>query len=374
MTDQIVLDDLLPRDSYEMRLLGLEEVTSELAWDHEKANPQTATVFLIPKADARREVLARFRIDQGKLLVRWSHHDPGHARRLQDVIRDCVLDIRGTKDPEMRLVALQAPLVIKGERLDRLLKGDKKIQLSRSMSVLGKRTLYLEPLELVLDGEVYDSESISIPTVEKPEEQAVLDKRAAAKREMEGGTFIGGKGPGKSSDTPRADTPPAGTGRASRPAPGTADDGFNPVDIRQQDFPEIAEDLGLEYFFVEIFPHADHIVVRVDTQPSQRDLMSRLLAVKNKTRTGTGGTAPLLPTIGPAGGVPAAVPVPDRIPATEPELTALLAKLKSDFAEIGSGVVSGVCCRMVEGVRVDVIRFGELTGKGGGSLNDPPPE
>lgn len=386
VSEQSLLDDLKPGDKYELRLLGLAELTPELSWSHDKNDPQNVTIYHAAQAGAkpsgRPDVIVRFRIDQGKLLVRWPHHDPGAQRRLQEVPRDCILDIRGEEDPEARLVALRTPVVIKAERIDRLLKSDKKISLGRALSGTGKKKIFVEPLEMILENQVYDSGPIAVATIENREEQAVAAKRASAKKQMEGGTFIG-KEPAKKDPQNGSNASPSARkkGAIATADPASAEDGATDFEgsdglrhFRQQDFPEIAEDLQLNFFFVEIFPHADHLTLRLDTQPSQRELLDRLLAAKNSGRVTTApGPAVPSPAIGPAG--PAAAPVSGkaeggaaRAPLNEQDLTAKLASLKLKLAEIGSGAISGNFYRIVEGIRVDVVRMGELTGRGGGTV------
>lgn len=387
ISEQSVLDDLKPGDKYELRLLGLAELTPELSWAHDKNDPQNVTVYYAPQAgtkpSGRPDVIVRFRIDQGKLLVRWPHYDPGAQRRLQEVPRDCLLDIRGEEDPEARLVALRPAVVIKAERIDRLLKSDKKISLGRALAGIGKKKVFLEPLELVLENQVYDSDPIAVATIENREEQAAAAKRANAKKQKEGGTFIG-KEPAKKDPSDDSDAPASPRKKGAAADMAAADEAATEFEgsdglrhFRQQDFPEIAEDLQLNYFFLEIFPHADHLTLRLDTQPSQRELLDRLLAAKNNSRMAAPvGPAVPRPVVGKAGApvetapgkIPGSAGAPAAAPLNEQDLTAKLAELKVKLAEIGSGTISGNFYRIVEGVRVDVVRMGELTGRGGGTV------
>lgn len=293
----VVLVEGLGQGPCELRLLGADEQHPAVVWEHEKEDLQRVIVYGIPdNPDSPREVLARFFVQQGKLMFLWSFQPSGMMRRYQDVPRECVLEVTDQRGTVLELVALRAPVNWKPERIERLLKGDKIMKLGYAIPGLKQRRIYLDTCQLSIGGKRYLSEPVSIATKENRE--ALPDKAPEDERPMTPIGDSGGPPAQRAAQLAKKKAAEQRYGNASKPAASKETGGYvagrpEPrvdlkvrdiarMHVRQQSFPEAAKDVGMPMVFFEEFPHADHLTLRIDTQPSYVGYLNRMLGARSR--------------------------------------------------------------------------------------------
>jgi len=393
--DEVLLRDLGASRDFQFRLLGLTEFTSDLTWEVAKEDPQRINVLCSSRESASgQELLGRFRVQEGRLHFKWTHQT-GRFRALQEFLREAVLEIRQGDGATSRFIALRKPTVGKAEGIERLLKDDRKIMVGKALSGVGKRPIFLSNVTLNAGGRNYDSVPLRFPTrenrdsVSKKEQERKRPTQARPSNRITKDDATDNDDDGLDDDD--LDDEPAGTTEleANR--------------FRQQNFPAAAAQVKLPKLFVEIFPHADHVVLRLDTDPSYVAHFRRLMAAKAriaslnkgirfqqnlaaKARTNADNFAAAARNAnnqGERGNAMAnsqralqdaqraenqIVQLRAQFPKWEQmgtEAESQCAKIKSALAQISGATVSGTMYRMVEGVRVDVVQMGSQDAENG---------
>jgi hypothetical protein len=390
--DDVPLANLRTSEKCQLRLLGLTEFTSELTWESPNEDPERLHVTAAEKTGSEeREVLGRFRIQDGQLVFRWSHQ-AGRLRSLQEFVRECVVEVRSEKSEAARYIALRRPTIGKAEGIERLLKDDRRLAIGKALSGVASRRIFLGPMTLASGGQSFESVPLRIPTRENRDATQSKERDRSSKNRKPS------RNPKTDPSVPDDDDAMEDDLDDEIPDPEELEQGH----FRQQDFPPAAARARLTKLFVEIFPHSDYVILRLDSAPSYvghfRQMMgakarisslnkgirsqqavaakarasadSHMYVAKNAKSGGERGNAlasAQRALLDADRAEAKAAQFRSQIPRWEQvgkEAEGHYSRIKGELAEISGGTISGTMYRIVEGIRVDVVRMGNVTAEG----------